>query len=1357
MNLFHDWIESDVEAELQRIEEASQQLRKQRNALQANRTKGIVEYSKLNAAAKAKYDAQLKANPKSKPVLKTIPKFEHCKTTYDKTLVTPIEWIPRQIQSPLREVKHYVQIVDIPSYSKIVPGAPFQASVTDGHVSIGALFKPSKGWTSSLHLVEPGAIFQILRYSFHFPGSCSNSWEEGLTRRDQLKLARSSQERPTRPKSLKYPSIPASMSTYVWENDLFADPEILLEVELSKVLPTKASIFEDTPSVWEGGKVLGSMRRLPVHPIQLPGLDLWCTEIIEPIAQIWYTEMAWYRFSQSITPREFRKLPSIKTTFLRRLQINDRKITARAVSKARKNVFETMYRTEAPIGKLFEIWRAYIYLSDLFMDEPQDTSPRIPGTNRPLPYRNSSSSTQEGFGAGFQTQDEMMNTPQFATQFPPVHSAAGARHGREARDKLDLEKRIARFKYDLDLVECEQLSEIIRTLYTRARDGEFEPGVRTPQPEKRTGISIIRGHISDFYASKILAKVEITRVKPQTSAPRSSRAVEVQGEAKKHKKEPIQKVKQLIERPRMEVPRKEATPVATFPRAQDLSDRERLQANLTRLKKQRAIEDAQKASGSPLAAPINQPYLHSTAVPTSHRSTRENEPVPKVIKKASRKSLGAQENVKTPVAGPFTPPPIPAGDPMEGITVHTGLMHQERSNGLQSKMGRLSARRSMPALGRAGTQSSVKSTQDGFSIKRQANDRLSHLGLATDCSSQFSTPRLVTGTPVVLDSTPLSRKSFSVKPEPKNAGAAAARNTSVQNASKPTTPGAAPSTPAPVEKNTVAPSIASKGEQEQPRPVLQNPRPRKTSRAQVLEQSDAPSVASSSHSPPVVVKVESPDVGSAAIELSEEAKAPQLDTEMPEAPQPQNLLTRLEKMLQHIQNEKDQDKILPKRTRVPEDQAKALLKHSSLWPPPKRELQKHMRAVPNLEPKDSRARTCRYPEDFEPYNSTIETSTQPGTQGKQRADSSGSRDRRENPPPDDQHVFTLTNQPAEDSSDDEPVEWESTPRSQLIDPLDRENEVFENSDVESCLDDNPPPASSMQTPESRGHEATPRKGGSAVVKTNTPVSSLRRAVAEKAATPMKRITGVPLRASSPVEDEDDGFVDRYQRPSMADRVENQNSGDEVEIGEQQQAYRGDENGDENGDEGEGDKVEKEADEEEDEEYEEYYEEDEGEEEEEEQESEIQVCKTQSSPDRRHQTPHFGEPQPDIQVVDATSRVISSSQLEHHETPRSSPNITKRKADEISASPVKAGSAVSPMIRGAKVLKVEGARQVGETLIKRANAAIASSKEGVRRELNISQAGLEKGTLGNRGSLRERLNQQRDAFWNGPSDQMSDSD
>ncbi|KAF3206005.1 hypothetical protein TWF191_001556, partial [Orbilia oligospora] len=1188
MNLLHEWIKPDLEAELQRLEEASQQLRNQRNSAQINRSRRISKYWKLKAAAKAEYQAQLKSDPKSKPTLESIPKPEHCKLSYDDTLVAPIDWSPpRHIQSPLRETKHYVQIVQLTS--EVDPEKPFNAVVTDGHVSIPALFKVCSSWTAHPALVETGAVFQIRRYIFRFPGSCSKSWEEGLTRNDQLSLARSRRRGPKRPKSLKYPSIAASIGAYQWENNFLPADRLLLEIEISKIIPTAESHHDISPPLIEDNlKLMDIVNQLPVLPIWIPELDLWSAEIIEEVAGIWYGEIAWYRFSQSISPRQFRKLPSIKTTFLERLQTEGKIKTA--VRRARRNVFESIYHTEGPIGGLFEIRRAYRGLQLLLKNKPQTPVLRIPGTSRPLQSQGYSTSPEEDPEIIFESQETTTGTPQFATQFPSVRHVPKTRHEKEYRENLDLEKRIARFRYDLDPVECDNFSEIMRTLYARAQQGDFETG---------GDISSVYRHISDFYAMKILAKVEITRVKPQVSDVRSSRLSELR---KKEKEEPIQKAKKPAEQPRLEAPRRESSIVAPSPRVMDLSGREKLQAALTKIKKQQAIEAAQRASGSPVAVPGNQSRPHSSlAIPASHRKVPEAKSFPQLTKKASSKSLRNQEDVRTHM-DKISPPSL-NGDPMEGVTMHMASQYQDSPNGLQSKMGRLNTRRSMPTLLEGPrAKSGVKPTQNGSSTRRKAHDRLSHPGLKDSHSSQISAPIPVSRSPIVLDPTPPLPEEGTLRLSRKEFGETSTRKTSVQNNPRPSTPEHGRRTPAVFEKRNVsAPPAPLDSEYERPPNGLQHPQPRKKMpELQAIETEKSISPQLSSHSPPVAVKAGPSDTVPRIASLPEAQEANRPDTEMTEPPQPEDLLTRLNKMLQLIQNEKDQDKVLPERTRVPEDQARELSKHTALWPLPKKELQKHMRAIPNLEPKDIGAPTCRFPEDFESYNSTIETSTQLGTQENQKRKKTAdlvADNQPKNLAPGEQHVFTLASQSAGDDSDDAPVQgWESTPRSQLIDPFNRANEVFENSDAESLLDSNPPPGSSMQSPKITGREQTPKKVKSALVKTNTPKPSLRRLVAEKYTPPVKRIVGVPL-PSSP--DGDDDLADNMYQKRFTATINTAGAGHQTgdaddEMEEVQPAHQEEQIGNEQREGEESEESEKEVEEEEEEE-----EEEEGEEEEEE--------------------------------------------------------------------------------------------------------------------------------------------------------------
>ncbi|KAK6527114.1 hypothetical protein TWF281_010306 [Arthrobotrys megalospora] len=1072
------------------------------------------------------------------------------------------------------------------------------------------------------------------------------------------------------------------------------------------------------------------VNQFPVLPIRIPGLDLWCTEIIEEVARIWHAEIAWCKFAQSITRTEFKRLPDIKSMFSQQFKPNGT-TTARAVKRARQSIFGTMYQKAGPISRLFEIQQAYKGLQPLLGDKSLAGAPWIPVTKRPLRSQGCStarSNTRGEFSIDTQSPDYMTDTPPLATQFPPVRHISGARSSEKAaRDHLNLENRIAKFQYELNGTEYENFSEVIRTLYERACDGDFR---------QKKDISLIYEHISDFYATKILTKAEVARVKPQASVAGSSRTGEP------NKAEPIHKTKQPIERTQ-KAHRKEATAVSQPTGLTNRDRRAQLQAALAEVKRKQESGAARNASVSQertsLEAPRNPPRSRdSAAVPP--RQDLGDEAARKLTKKASRKSLGSQENVKAPVARPSTPTPV--GEPMEGIAIES--KNPEPSNGLRSKKGRLNIRHSMPtSLEGPKTETSGKHEP---SAKRQAHGRLSHPGPGAEHPSRAQIPSTVSRSPIVIDSTPPLSGKPTAKLPLKATQDASSRKVRSHDAPKAPASDVERTTAAPLEKvkDVAPPPIPSESEHEQPLSTPQRSQSRaKKSQIEKRRRSDSPPQPASPPKSAVKIKEEPSDINS--IITNSEARGPtRPDTEVSVPQQPEDLLTRLNRTLELLRNEKEQDKVLPERTRVPEEQAKSLATNAALWPQPKRELQKHMRAVPNLEPRDNGNRTCRYPEDFEPYNSTIETSTEPGTQASKGKEKADAENQPENPAPGEQHVFTLASQPAEEDgdSDDEPVvDWPATPPSQLKDPFNRPNEVFEeNSDVESVLDNRPPPGSSVQTPEASEYERTPRKVKGVTVKTNTLVSSLRKAVAEKYTPPRRRPPAFPVPPSSAPSSPELPVV-THQVVHTATR-ESSDLDEEMGLEEPQPVDKEEEGSEEE----EGVEVEEEYNDDDDDEEEEEEEEEEG-------ESEVQVLQTQSSPARRHQTPQPQGPQVN-QGVQITPRVISSSQVERPETPRSSPNVSKRKADQISVSPAKAGSAVSPMIRNPKVLKME-VSEIGEMLVKRASAAVASSKEGVRNDLNISAAELAKGRPGRMGTVRAQLAMERDAYFN--SLEHSDSD
>ncbi|EPS42102.1 hypothetical protein H072_3812 [Dactylellina haptotyla CBS 200.50] len=426
--------------------------------------------------------------------------------------------------------------------------------------------------------------------------------------------------------------------------------------------------------------------------------------------------------------------------------------------------------------------------------------------------------------------------------------------------------------------------------------------------------------------------------------------------------------------------------------------------------------------------------------------------------------------------------------------------------------------------------------------------------------------------------------------------------------------------------------------------------------------------------------------------------------------EPEDLLTRITRMLDLIHKEQEVDRLLPERTRVPKDQAAMLSKSSSLWPPPKVELQKHSLATqPKRALKGAPPRKLQYPRDFEPYHSTIESwSTEGPRELEQNANTTDVRS--EPQAAREQHVFTLENQP-EATEEDQEVDWSPTPPSQLKQPgavrmveeLQDDEAEEEDSDAESILNNEPPPGSSMEPPVEPSQLA--------------PTQMSLRAGASRAITS----SAAPARGkSSPPRARPMAFGAGSSPPPSSMPATPHNETDEE--GDKEMIGR--------------EEAEKEVDEGEDEKPEE----------------EIQVLQTQTQPSQEDDEDVFetaGESQegtlPERQEQ-SPERIISSSQLSRPTTPTASPNATKRKADELDSSPVKAGSHASPRIVRIKALKTddESANQNLGRLTKNLEAAARAGKAVIRKTLNISDAELDPTNL---NSEEERIRRDRESFLN----------
>ncbi|KAF3909318.1 hypothetical protein ABW20_dc0109647 [Dactylellina cionopaga] len=335
------------------------------------------------------------------------------------------------------------------------------------------------------------------------------------------------------------------------------------------------------------------------------------------------------------------------------------------------------------------------------------------------------------------------------------------------------------------------------------------------------------------------------------------------------------------------------------------------------------------------------------------------------------------------------------------------------------------------------------------------------------------------------------------------------------------------------------------------------------------------------------------------------------------------------------------------------------------------ELQKHLRANTTWAPKGMPLSILEYPRDFQPFYSQIETTPRHLQKEQQRTNVAT---RPEDQNIGEQNVFTLTGQPyeegGEDDSDEEVEGWLSTPPEQLKNwGAPRAGDInVEDSDNESHLASQPPPASSMEQPaeplqRALGPSKRPVLEQEAPESQNPHIESSARPALPKSSPPKARTRGVVLPSSpgassppgpvTPLQEIPKSSDSEHSTPSLIHR--------QLEASTQQQSLTDHgtmmDTSDFDDDISEG---------------------------------EVQVMQTQSefAPDERRES---AEEEQEAQGPASTARVISSSQLVRPTTPTSSPSMNKRKADEIASSPVKAGSMASPrprIMRDTKVAKVD---------------------------------------------------------------------
>ncbi|KAF3909425.1 hypothetical protein AA313_de0202005 [Arthrobotrys entomopaga] len=1037
----------------------------------------------------------------------------------------------------------------------------------------------------------------------------------------------------------------AEISTFSPNINLLRAKDPCLEVDEFIVLGGDDHMYGALEPVGRIPIIKACIDTLPVSSVSLPSVEQWSRLFVQAVAEIWYVEIAWLKFSQTLPTERIGKAADLKRVFVQKFQPG-RKAILNASRKATKHFFEPMYQEAGITARLVEIRRTFKDIRKVFEAKAPDTPQQasfIPGTRRPLlrqrniPLRHASS-----------TQPESFATQPFATQFFPddlkyIKSETNTGGG------SDLEPEIRKFKLEpLDEEAITAFSEIIRSLYEEARDGYLY--------EK--DVTAIRDHILDFYATRMLSTLRIERATDKVSRhPHAKRIIQPMDLlTKKPSRAQLESPQDSTPAPLKEPSPQE--PTMTPSRARPMISRENLVARLARL------SNSNLKSG------------------TSKKSSRRMSEVAPVAQDITPTPKESRRTISTNSSREFSLPPPPPSAPS-----YTKTTNREQPSKIKTEVVEPPKRKSPPPV----------------KTKKKKQER--------------------PPSPIALEKVP-------ERPRP-------IQNHAVPREKQKTQPPVqTPRTPPPQVKVKKPASPRIKMEEVemdlvQDLPMVQpEPEPLQVEAA-------APEPSLNAEPGTADVAIENIDATTQFIES-------------------EDLLTRINKMLNLIRQEQEYDKMLPDRAVVPQEQAEMLSKISALWPPPKMELQKHLHKQPKLGMKGMPPRTLEYPRDFEPYHSTIETwsteSTQNNAQQHQPANKSTRRPENGNSTTTinqpEQHVFTLTNQPAPEEEEEAEIEWEATPKSQLKDPkkftrMQEENEgeqSEDDSDAESYLNDQPPPASSAE------QYAVPAKLIEAqrehqreIAQVANPSSvALAKSSPPRAQIPGYRMLSSPPPTSTPNTPRNSrmvrvagcpGTVATRSPVSSAARVPvvptdppSDNMGNEEEAQNQQEEEGYD-------DDSESEEEEPEA----------------------RKEIEVQVPQTQTTTSGTMNSTEFetatenqsgqiheGEKEAEER---SPQRIISSSQLERPVTPPTiSPGASKRKADELESSPVKAGSLASPRIfRNTKVVKVDEGLMMRnfKFLGKHLDAVVASSKAGVRKALRISEDDLDSSNAESSKEKRKR--------------------
>ncbi|KAK6538711.1 hypothetical protein TWF694_010286 [Orbilia ellipsospora] len=480
MNLLREFIRHDLDSDLKTLLEENKEARIKRRNTHAPAIQPIAESYKTWVNDPAIY-------------------------TYQDKLVKLVDFSPpRYIASPSRDQYTYIQILRV--NTKIETGKSFSALVGDGFVSIDAFFKldsvkPNHNlkFLESLSQIQPGAVLQLRKYRFRFPGTCRQGFSEGLRRGDQLGLAKVGEAGGSA--KVKVPgfySTVAEISTLLHNINLPRAKDPCLEVDEFTVLGGDDHMYGDLEPVGRIPAIKACVDALPVSPVSIPSVEQWSRLFVQVIAEIWYMEIAWLKFSQTLSAERIGNGADLKTAFTQNFQPS-RRAVLNATRKVTKLVFEPMYQEAGIAARLFEVRQTFKDIRKLFdvkSPDPPQKIPLIPGTRRPLPRRRNIPPRNAS-----PSQGDVFTTQTFQTQFFPVDSKV-SRSSTNTDSGPELELTIRNFKLEpLDENAIAAFSGIIRSLYEEARDGHL----------REKGVTAIHDHILDFYAARALSTLQIER------------------------------------------------------------------------------------------------------------------------------------------------------------------------------------------------------------------------------------------------------------------------------------------------------------------------------------------------------------------------------------------------------------------------------------------------------------------------------------------------------------------------------------------------------------------------------------------------------------------------------------------------------------------------------------------------------------------------------------------------------------------------------------------------------------------------------------------------------------------------------